>query len=125
MLYCLNPTCSHPENHDNQIDCQGCGEALATSTQSYLFRVHYRITKCLGEGAFGRTYLNDEFGNLQDELDDRNNLEWRWREYLQKQGKKISEELDNILDKMLAVMSINRYHSAREVLTILNSQSTI
>jgi serine/threonine protein kinase len=66
MLYCLNPTCSHPENHDNHINCHGCGEALATSTQSYLFRVHYRITKCLGEGAFGRTYLADDT-DLMDE----------------------------------------------------------
>jgi serine/threonine protein kinase len=60
MLYCLNPACTRPENPLNRTECQGCGEDLATSTQSYLFRVRYRITKCLGEGAFGRTYLAED-----------------------------------------------------------------
>jgi serine/threonine protein kinase len=60
MLYCLNPACTRPENPLNRTECHGCGETLATSTQSYLFRVRFRITKCLGEGAFGRTYLAED-----------------------------------------------------------------
>ena len=305
--YCLNPDCSRPKNPVKNTYCHGCKEALVTSTQSYLFRLHYRITKFLGEGAFGRTYLaedtdlmgeprvikklianasglhqnkirelflreakqlyhihhpqipklyayfeqnnalylvqefiegdnlfqefsktgafseekikfllqdllpvldylhsnkilhrdikpqnimrcqktghlilidfggvkqvsdtfletepvtmiytpgyaaieqimgrpssasdiyslgatcvrlltgcfatKDKFGNLRDELYDINTLKWRWQEYLQKQGRKINEELRNILDKMLAEMVDNRYQSVREILAILN-----
>lgn len=60
MRYCLNPACPHPKNPVGNTYCHGCGEILATSTQSYLFRLHYRITQFLGEGAFGRTYLAED-----------------------------------------------------------------
>jgi serine/threonine protein kinase len=57
MLYCLNPTCSHPENPDSNRFCHGCGEILANSSREYYFRISYQVVQLLGEGAFGRTYL--------------------------------------------------------------------
>ncbi|MGK7884706.1 MAG: SUMF1/EgtB/PvdO family nonheme iron enzyme [Crocosphaera sp.] len=66
MLYCLNPSCNKPENPDNNIKCHGCGENLRQSSQEYLFQVHYKIIKKLGEGAFGRTYLAED-KHLMDE----------------------------------------------------------
>jgi serine/threonine protein kinase len=67
----------------------------------------------------------DKFGNFQDEIYDRNNLRWLWREYLQEQGKTINEELGNILDKMLAIMLVDRYRSAKEVLDILHAKISV
>lgn len=311
MLYCLNPACYYPKNPVDRTVCHGCGEDLSKSTQSYLFRVHYRITKHLGEGAFGRTYLaedtdlmgeprvikkliagtsgsmqgkirelfvreaqqlynlnhpqiprlyayfeqdnalylvqehidgnnlsqefsqsgifselkiksilqdllpvldylhghkiihrdikpqnimrrqqtgqlvlidfggakqtstniqsqpgtaiytpgyapieqmmgqsypasdiyslaatcvrlltgclptTDNFGNFHDELYDRNNLKWCWQECLQKQGRTINEELGNILDKMLAIMLVDRYRSAKEVIDTLHAKISV
>jgi formylglycine-generating enzyme required for sulfatase activity/tRNA A-37 threonylcarbamoyl transferase component Bud32 len=66
MLYCLNPSCYNPENPDNNRNCQGCGENLRLSSQEYIFQVHYKIIKQLGEGAFGRTYLAHDT-HLMDE----------------------------------------------------------
>ena len=54
--FCLNPACIHPQNPDENEFCHGCSANLAESTQSYLFE-NYRVTKLLGEGGFGRTYL--------------------------------------------------------------------
>ncbi len=53
---CLNPACKNPHNPDDNQFCHGCSANLAESTQSYLFE-NYRVTKLLGEGGFGRTYL--------------------------------------------------------------------
>ena len=53
---CLNPACKNPQNPEQNNSCHGCGAKLVESTQSYLFDC-YRVTKLLGEGAFGRTYL--------------------------------------------------------------------
>ncbi|ACB53249.1 putative serine/threonine protein kinase [Crocosphaera subtropica ATCC 51142] len=66
MLYCLNPSCYNPENPDNNKNCHGCGENLSQTSQEYLFQVHYKIIKQLGEGAFGRTYLAYDL-HLMDE----------------------------------------------------------
>ena len=54
--FCLNPACRNPRNPDQNKFCQGCGANLADSTQSYQFD-YYRVTKLLGQGGFGRTYL--------------------------------------------------------------------
>ena len=54
--FCLNPACKNPRNREGNNFCHGCGANLAESTQSYLFE-NYRVTKLLGEGGFGRTYL--------------------------------------------------------------------
>ena len=60
MSYCLNPTCNNPDNPPTNTYCHGCGLLLANSSQSYQFRVHYKIIKKLGEGNFGRTYLAED-----------------------------------------------------------------
>jgi formylglycine-generating enzyme required for sulfatase activity/tRNA A-37 threonylcarbamoyl transferase component Bud32 len=57
MLYCLNPNCFHPENPKNYHICQGCGEQLANSSQSYLFHDHYLIVQRLEINKLGSTYL--------------------------------------------------------------------
>ncbi len=54
--FCLNPACKNPENPDQNNSCHGCSAKLVESTQSYLLD-SYRVTKLLGEGGFGRTYL--------------------------------------------------------------------
>ena len=54
--FCLNPTCKNPQNPNQNKICHGCNANLAKTTQSYIFE-NYRITKLLGEGGFGRTYL--------------------------------------------------------------------
>ena len=56
MLFCLNPDCSAPQNPESNQICHGCGQKLAESTQSYDFRLRYRVIKLLGQGGFGRTY---------------------------------------------------------------------
>ena len=55
MSYCINPTCSQPNNQDNQIFCQTCGSELLLSGQ-------YRVVKKLGGGGFGITYEVDKKG---------------------------------------------------------------
>jgi formylglycine-generating enzyme required for sulfatase activity len=59
--------------------------------------------------------------NQADELYDAYRGSWLWREYLQKQGKKIEyERLAKVLEGMLENLSRDRYQSAREVLQDLN-----
>ena len=50
MSYCLNPNCPNPENLPFSERCQSCGARI-------LLRERYRVTKSLGQGGFGRTYL--------------------------------------------------------------------
>ncbi|MBD1937763.1 serine/threonine-protein kinase [Microcoleus sp. FACHB-68] len=50
MSYCVNPACPHPENPDNALRCQACGEKL-------LLRDRYRVTQALGQGGFGATFI--------------------------------------------------------------------
>lgn len=50
MSYCLNPSCSKPQNpHDIQL-CLSCGSAL-------LLQKRYQSLKLIGQGGFGRTFL--------------------------------------------------------------------
>lgn len=54
MSYCLNPSCPHPQNPTNVETCLACGSTL-------LLKGRYRVTKSLGQGGFGATFLaNDE-----------------------------------------------------------------
>ncbi|MDB9375217.1 serine/threonine-protein kinase [Nodularia sphaerocarpa] len=54
MSYCLNPTCTNPENEAYSHRCKSCGSRL-------LLRDRYRVVKPLGQGGFGATFLaNDE-----------------------------------------------------------------
>ena len=50
MSYCLNPTCSHPDNLALSGICESCGHQL-------LLRDRYRVSKALGQGGFGATFL--------------------------------------------------------------------
>ena len=54
--FCLNPACNNPHNPEQNELCPGCSANLAESIQTYQFD-YYRVTKLLGEGGFGRTYL--------------------------------------------------------------------
>lgn len=49
MSYCVNPTCTAPQNPDDVSHCQSCGASL---------RLHdrYRAMQLLGQGGFGRTF---------------------------------------------------------------------
>ncbi len=55
ISYCINPTCSHPENPDNILYCQSCGSTLLIEGQ-------YRILKKLGGGSCSTTYEIDDQG---------------------------------------------------------------
>lgn len=50
MSYCLNPSCSHPENLAYSQRCQSCGSQLLLSDR-------YHVIKPLGQGGFGATFL--------------------------------------------------------------------
>ncbi len=49
MTYCLNPSCSSPQNSADDV-CQCCGTALKLCDR-------YRALKPIGQGGFGRTFL--------------------------------------------------------------------
>lgn len=55
MSYCLNPTCTKPENPNQAEFCQTCGTKL-------VLRDRYRISKVLGRGGFGTTFLSVDMG---------------------------------------------------------------
>ncbi|WP_445635245.1 SUMF1/EgtB/PvdO family nonheme iron enzyme [Nostoc sp. DSM 114161] len=65
--------------------------------------------------------VQDTSGNLHDRLYDPFNAQWLWREILQEKGVTISDDLGQILDKLLKHLPRERYQSAAEVLQDLNS----
>ena len=50
MTYCVNPSCSQPQNPDNNQFCHHCGSSL-------LLKERYRPIQLIGRGGFGRTFL--------------------------------------------------------------------
>ncbi|HIK10445.1 MAG TPA: SUMF1/EgtB/PvdO family nonheme iron enzyme [Oscillatoriaceae cyanobacterium M33_DOE_052] len=54
-MLCINPNCINPQNPDNNRYCQTCGSMLIS-----LLGGQYRITKALGQGGFGKTYLAED-----------------------------------------------------------------
>ncbi len=50
MSYCVNPDCPQPKNPADAFLCQACGARL-------LVRNRYRVTKSLGQGGFGATFV--------------------------------------------------------------------
>jgi serine/threonine protein kinase, bacterial len=50
MSYCVNPDCPQPKNPNDAFLCQACGARL-------LVRNRYRVTKSLGQGGFGATFV--------------------------------------------------------------------
>lgn len=50
LSYCLNPSCSQPQNHPNSMECKACGAEL-------ILHDRYRAVKKIGKGGFGATFL--------------------------------------------------------------------
>ncbi|MBD2012980.1 serine/threonine protein kinase [Microcoleus sp. FACHB-53] len=50
MSYCLNPSCSKPQNPNGIQLCRNCGSTL-------LLQKRYQALKLIGQGGFGRTFL--------------------------------------------------------------------
>jgi formylglycine-generating enzyme required for sulfatase activity/predicted Ser/Thr protein kinase len=64
--------------------------------------------------------LQDDYGQLQDHLYDAMNAKWLWQERLRIKGITISDELKQILDKLLQHFASDRYQSALDVLDDLH-----
>ncbi len=58
MTYCLNPTCSKPQNSDSGKFCTNCGSQLSLGNR-------FRAIKLISQGGFGRTFLGRDEANLQ------------------------------------------------------------
>lgn len=65
--------------------------------------------------------LQDPHGQIHDSLYDPMNGKWSWRENLQQKGVTLSDDLGQILDKLLKHLAKERYQSATEVLQDLNA----
>ena len=50
MSYCPIPSCSQPQNSNNDCFCLSCGNSLVLQKK-------YRIVKIIGQGGMGRTFL--------------------------------------------------------------------
>ncbi|WP_414576300.1 SUMF1/EgtB/PvdO family nonheme iron enzyme [Anabaena sp. CCY 9402-a] len=74
------------------------------------------LTQCLAG--------QDASGNLFDRLYDVYNAQWLWRDISQEKGISISDNLGQILDKLLKHLPRERYQSAAEVLQDLNNHPT-
>jgi len=62
----------------------------------------------------------NEYGDVEDKLYDAINAEWLWRDRLQERNITLSNQLAQILDKLLQLLAKHRYQSADEVLQDLN-----
>jgi len=62
----------------------------------------------------------NEYGDVEDKLYDAINAEWLWREILRERNITLSNQLAQILDKLLQLLAKHRYQSADEVLQDLN-----
>ncbi|AFZ12531.1 serine/threonine protein kinase [Crinalium epipsammum PCC 9333] len=62
-------------------------------------------------------------GSVVDEIFDLHNFEWVWKEWLQQKGISVNQNLAQVLDKMLQDKIANRFQSATEVLSALQSPS--
>ena len=60
MAVCINPHCEKPENNpDGTRFCQSCGEPVPDKLIN-----RFKITRVLGQGGFGRTYLAKDTQSL-------------------------------------------------------------
>jgi formylglycine-generating enzyme required for sulfatase activity len=66
--------------------------------------------------------LQDGSGQIKDPLYDPMSAQWLWQERLQEKGITISDDLTQILDKLLQHFASDRYQSALEVLSDLNAK---
>ncbi len=71
------------------------------------------LTQCLP--------LQNTYGEINDPLYDAMNGNWLWQEELQKKGITISDELSQILNKLLKHLASERYQTATDVINDLNS----
>jgi serine/threonine-protein kinase len=55
VSYCVNPTCTNPNNEPFAINCASCGSNLR-------LRNRYRASRPLGKGGFGATFLAADEG---------------------------------------------------------------
>ncbi|MGK7944444.1 MAG: SUMF1/EgtB/PvdO family nonheme iron enzyme [Microcystaceae cyanobacterium] len=62
-------------------------------------------------------------GSMIDGIYDTHYAQWTWREYLQRQGRDVSDEFAVILDKLIEYAPAKRYQSAQEALDDLNTLS--
>ncbi|MBD2363798.1 protein kinase [Anabaena minutissima FACHB-250] len=53
MSLCINPSCTQPQNRDDELFCQTCGSEL-------LLKGRYRVMRQLGGGGFGLTFEVNE-----------------------------------------------------------------
>ena len=59
MSLCINPSCSKPQNSDDDLFCQTCGTELLMEGQ-------FRVMRMLGAGGCGKTYeVSDRAGHLK------------------------------------------------------------
>ncbi len=71
------------------------------------------LTQCLP--------LQNTYGEINDPLYDAMNGNWLWQEELQKKGITISDELSQILNKLLKHLASERYQTATDVINDLKS----
>ena len=74
------------------------------------------LTKCLP--------FPDDSGQFDDRIYDAMNGKWLWQNILQEKGIHISEQLGNVLDKLLQHLVRDRYQSAAEVIEDLTKNLT-
>lgn len=67
----------------------------------------------------------DEYGNIQNDIYDAIEGRWLWREHLEQREVTVSDELAQILEKLLKLLPKQRYQSAEEVLKDLNSRPQV
>ena len=75
------------------------------------------LTQCLPQ--------HNSYGNFDDQIYDPMNGKWLWQEHLQQKGVSVSEDLSQILDKLLEHLPSERYQSAVEVLHDLKVSTKI
>ncbi|WP_026731716.1 bifunctional serine/threonine-protein kinase/formylglycine-generating enzyme family protein [Fischerella sp. PCC 9605] len=74
------------------------------------------LTKCLP--------VTDTYGQMRDRLFDPMSCKWLWREVVQEKGISVSQDLGQILDKLLKHLASERYQSAAEVLKDLHAKKS-
>ncbi|MBF2077317.1 MAG: serine/threonine protein kinase [Synechococcales cyanobacterium T60_A2020_003] len=75
--------------------------------------------------SLGATCLHVMTGTRPDNLYDPLQGRWIWRDYLNRQGRPVSDRLAMVLDKLLRDLVNERYQSAQDVLTDLNADVAI
>ncbi|WP_427160695.1 SUMF1/EgtB/PvdO family nonheme iron enzyme [Aliinostoc sp. HNIBRCY26] len=71
------------------------------------------LTQCLP--------IQNLYGNIDDGLYDPMNAKWLWRDYLEKKGIFVSDNLSKVLDKLIQHLPSERYQSAKEALEDLKN----